>query len=111
MVRYCGYLVRDEWLYQRGVDLGHPRPVTIEDQMDMLLMASEDVMIATNVYRYTKFRRVKTSKGTKFWCIAFASNDPFSERSLPTSAPSEERYKPLKEVLQKKHPPRWYQAS
>ncbi|KAG2342198.1 hypothetical protein BDR05DRAFT_964513 [Suillus weaverae] len=111
MVHYCGYTVRDEWLFQRGVDLGHPRPVTVEDQMDMLLLASEDLMIKTNVYRYTKFRRVKTSKGTKFWCIPFATNDPISEKSLPTIPPPEERYRALKEVLQKKGPPLWYQAS
>ncbi|KAG1872403.1 hypothetical protein DFJ58DRAFT_836959 [Suillus subalutaceus] len=109
MVKYCGYLVPDEWMYQRGVELGYPRPVTVEDKMDMLLLASRDLMTETGVYCYTKFRHVKTAKGTKFWCIAFASNDP-SER-LPTSSPSEERYKALKEVLQRKGPPGWYQAS
>ncbi|KAG2034150.1 hypothetical protein BDR03DRAFT_965596 [Suillus americanus] len=77
--------------------------------MDMFLLASEDVMIATNVYPCTSLRRVKNSKGTKFWCIAFASHDPLLER-LPTSAPPEERYKVLKEMLQKTGP-RWYQAS
>ncbi|KAG2342199.1 hypothetical protein BDR05DRAFT_949167 [Suillus weaverae] len=81
MAKYCGYLVRDKWLFQRGVELGHPRSVTVEDKMDMVLVASTDVMIKTNVYRYTKFRRVKTSKGTGFWCIAFAANDPISESS------------------------------
>ncbi|KAG1839331.1 hypothetical protein DFJ58DRAFT_845752 [Suillus subalutaceus] len=110
MVKYCGYVMRDEWLIQRAVDLGHPRPVTVGDRMDMLLMASDDLRIATNVYPYTKLRRVKNSKGTKFWCIAFAANDPLLER-MPTSAPPEEIYKGLKEVLQKTGPPGWYQAS
>lgn len=50
MVEYCGCLVRDEWVFQRGADLVYPYPVTVEDIMDMLLLASEDVMIATNVY-------------------------------------------------------------
>jgi hypothetical protein len=110
MVKYCGYLVGDEWLIQRVVDLGHPRPVTGDDRIDMILMGAEHVRMSTNVYRYTKFRRVKTSKGTKFWCIAFASDDTLFER-LPTSAPPEERYKALKEALQKTGPPRWYQAA
>jgi hypothetical protein len=73
------------------------RPVTIEDQMDILSLALTDHMTETGVYCYTKFRRVKTSKGTEFQYIAFASNNPLSER-LPNSVPSEERYKTLKEV-------------
>jgi hypothetical protein len=89
---------------QRGIELGYPRPVTLEEKLDMFLMAE------TGVSPDAKFCHVKTAKGTKFWCIAFASNDPISER-LPTSAPSEETYKALKEVLQKKGPPGWYQAS
>ncbi|KAG2037805.1 hypothetical protein BDR03DRAFT_956219 [Suillus americanus] len=56
--------------------------------MDMLLVASTDVMIKTNIYRHTKFCCVQTSEGTRFWCIAFAVNNLISER-LPTSAPSE----------------------
>ncbi|KAG2039222.1 hypothetical protein BDR03DRAFT_952254 [Suillus americanus] len=56
MVKLYGYLVADEWLYQRGVELGHPRPKTV-------------------------------------------------------GAPPEERYKPLKEALQKEGPPRWFRAS
>ncbi|KAG2129091.1 hypothetical protein DEU56DRAFT_758192 [Suillus clintonianus] len=108
MVYYCGYLVRDDWLFQRGVDLGQPLPVTTGDAMDIICLASTDVRTETGVYCYTKFRQVKTAKGTAFWCIAFASNDPCEH--LPTSAPSEEKYKALKEVLQKKGPPRWYRA-
>jgi hypothetical protein len=52
---------------------------------------------------------VTTNKGKHCWCIAFAS-DAFWER-LPTSAPTEEKYKPLKEELNKDFPPRWYLAS
>ncbi|KAG1815007.1 uncharacterized protein BJ212DRAFT_249968 [Suillus subaureus] len=89
MVKYYGYLVADEWLYQRA--------------------ASRDVRTETGVYTYTKFRQVKTLKGKIFWCIAFAASDPWD--GLPTSAPPEERYKPLKEALQKKGPPRWFRAS
>lgn len=82
--------------------------MTIEDQMNILSLASTDLMTETGVHCYTKFRRVKTSKGSEFKCIDFASNDPLSER-LPGSVLSEKRYKTLKEVqLQKKSPPRWY---
>lgn len=45
----CGYMVRDEWLFQRGVELGYPRPVTIEDQMDILSLALTDHMTGTGV--------------------------------------------------------------
>lgn len=110
MVKYCGYTVRNEWMYQRGVDLGFPRPVTAEEKSDMILRISRDLMTETGVSRCTKLRHVKTAKGIGFWCIAFASNDTLSER-LPTTAPSEEKYKALKEMLQKKGPPRWYKAS
>ncbi|KAG2129092.1 hypothetical protein DEU56DRAFT_758193 [Suillus clintonianus] len=109
VVMYCGYLVRDDCLFQRGVDMGHPRPVIVEDRMDIICLASSDLRIKTGVYPYTSFRRVKTAKGNPFWCIAFASNHP--HEGLPTSAPAEEEYKALKEVLQKKGPPGWYQAS
>ncbi|KAG2129094.1 hypothetical protein DEU56DRAFT_497397 [Suillus clintonianus] len=108
MVYYCGYLVRDDWLLQRAVELGRPPPVNTSDEIDVVSVSTGDVRIETGVYCYTKVRQVKTAKGTAFWCIAFASNDP-GER-LPTSAPSEEKYKALKEVLQKKGPPRWYRA-
>ncbi|KAG2342197.1 hypothetical protein BDR05DRAFT_964511 [Suillus weaverae] len=109
MIKYCGYLVRDEWLFQRGVDLGHPCPVTVGDRMDIICLASRSLMTGTGVYCYTKFLHVKTANGTKFWCIAFAANNPYER--LPTSALSEEKYQALKEVLQKKGPPFWYQAS
>ncbi|KAG1772379.1 hypothetical protein EDD22DRAFT_1047076 [Suillus occidentalis] len=55
----------DIW-YERGVELGYPRPVTKEDQMDILSLTLTDLMMETGVYYYTKFRRVKTSKGTEF---------------------------------------------
>ncbi|KAG1720469.1 hypothetical protein EDB19DRAFT_1835957 [Suillus lakei] len=109
MVKYCGYLIRNEWLFQRGVELGYPRPVTVEDEMDIILLAARNLRGHTGVYRYTKLRRVKTPKGIKFWCIAFASNDPHER--LPATAPSEEKYLALKEALQKKGPPQWYQTS
>ncbi|KAG2110416.1 hypothetical protein DEU56DRAFT_920183 [Suillus clintonianus] len=109
MVYYCGYLVRDEWLFQRGAELGCPRPVNALDTMNIILAASSDLRIDTKVYAYTKFRHVKTLKGIPFWCIAFASNDP--SEGLPTSAPAEEEYKALKEALHKKGPPGWYKSS
>ncbi|KAG2129095.1 hypothetical protein DEU56DRAFT_758196 [Suillus clintonianus] len=105
MVYYCGYLVRKDWLFQRAVELGHS-PTT--PTSDIVSLASRDLMVQTGVYFYTRLRQVKTAKGTTFWCIAFASNDPGEQ--LPTNAPSEEKYKALKEVLQKKGPPRWYRA-
>ncbi|KAG1736692.1 uncharacterized protein EDB91DRAFT_1083351 [Suillus paluster] len=71
-VNFCGYLVGEEWLFQRGVDLGHPHPVTVGDVMEITCLASSDVRTATGVYFYTKLRRVKTLKGNSFWCIAFA---------------------------------------
>ncbi|KAG2129096.1 hypothetical protein DEU56DRAFT_902921 [Suillus clintonianus] len=105
MVYYCGYLMRKDWLLQRAADWGEP-PTTAT--IDFIAMASRHVRVQTGVYCYTKFRRVKTVKGTVFWCIAFASNDPGEQ--LPTSAPSEEKYKALKEVLQREGPPLWYRA-
>ncbi|OAX34499.1 hypothetical protein K503DRAFT_859165 [Rhizopogon vinicolor AM-OR11-026] len=58
--------------------------------------------LQTGVYFYTKLRRVKTPKGKYFWCIAFASDDAY--QGLPTSRPLEEKYKALKELLQKRSP-------
>jgi len=89
--------------------MGHPRPTTYDDSIDTILLASRDVRTATGVYTYTKFREVKTLKGKTFWCIAFAASEPW--QGLPTSAPPEERYKPLKEALKKKGPPRWFRGS
>jgi hypothetical protein len=109
MVMYCGYLIRNEFLLQRAIELGHPRPVTGEDQMDLILLAALNLMGHTGVLRCARFRHVKTPKGNKFWCIAFSSNN-FHER-LPATAPSEEKYKALKEELQKKGPPQWYKGS
>jgi hypothetical protein len=74
----------NEWFYQRGVELGYPRPTTYDDSINTIILASGDVRIATGVYTYTKLRQVKTLKGKIFWCIAFASTDPFE--GLPTSA-------------------------
>ncbi|KAG2129540.1 hypothetical protein BD769DRAFT_1667189 [Suillus cothurnatus] len=108
MVKYCGYLVANEWLYQRGVEMGHPRPTTYDDSLDTIILASGDLRAKTGVYTYTKLRRVKTLQGKRYWCIAFAASDPW--QGLPTSAPPEERYKPLKEALQRKGPPLWFQA-
>jgi hypothetical protein len=109
MVKYYGYLVENEWMYQRGVELGYPRPTSYDDALDTIILASGDVRGATGVYPYTKLRRVKTLKGKIFWCIAFASTDPYE--GLPTSAPPEERYKALKEALQKNGPPRWFRGT
>ncbi|KAG1848565.1 hypothetical protein F4604DRAFT_1687684 [Suillus subluteus] len=108
MVKYYGYAVANEWFYQRAVELGHPRPTTYDDSIDTIILASRDVRTETGVYTYTKFRQVKTLKGKLFWCIAFAATDPWE--GLPTSAPPEERYKPLKEALQREGPPRWFRA-
>jgi hypothetical protein len=80
----------------------------MEDKMDLILLAARDLMGCTGVLRSAKLRCVKTSKGHKFWCIAFSSNDPHER--LPPTAPSEEQYMALKEALQKKGPPQWYQA-
>jgi hypothetical protein len=108
MVKYCGYLVQNELLLQRAVGLGHPRPMAVKDQTELILLAARDLMGDTGVLRCAKLRRVKTPKGIKFWCIAFSSNDPHER--LPATAPSEEKYKALKETLQKKGPPQWYQT-
>ncbi|KAG2071385.1 hypothetical protein BDR04DRAFT_1142320 [Suillus decipiens] len=107
MIAYCGYLVSDEWLYQRGVELGHPRPKTFSSAI--IILAARDVMSKTGVLPYTTLIEVQTNKGKLSWCIAFASTDP--REGLSTSAPSEERYKRLKEALQKDGPPRWYRRA
>ncbi|KAG2361701.1 hypothetical protein BDR07DRAFT_1408910 [Suillus spraguei] len=52
MVSYCGCLMRDEWLFQRCVELGYPYPVTAEDMMDMIIALSTHVMIKARVYHY-----------------------------------------------------------
>jgi len=109
MVKYCGYLVGEDWLLQRGLELGIEPPETRDDQVETILLASRNARLVTGVYTYTNFRHVKTAKGKFFWCIAFASNDP--HEGLPTSCPPEEKYKALQELLQKKVPPRWFQGS
>jgi hypothetical protein len=108
MVKYCGYLVRDDLMLQRALELGLEPPEDADDRTDMILLAARNLMGNTGVLRSAKLRRVKTPKGTKFWCIAFSSNDP-NER-LPATAPLEEKYKALKEALQKTFPPQWYRA-
>ncbi|KAG2358582.1 hypothetical protein BDR07DRAFT_1417263 [Suillus spraguei] len=107
MIKFCGYLVSDEWLYQRGVELGYPHPNTYSSEI--ILPASRHVRLNTGIYYCTRFRQVQTKKGGHSWCIAFASNDPYE--GLPTSAPSEEKYTCLKEALQKNGPPRWYRQA
>lgn len=108
MFKYCGYLVRNELLLQRAIEMGHAPPETTEDQRGNILQGALDIMGHAAVLRSARFRRVKTPKGHKFWCIAFSSNDPCDR--LPATAPSEEEYKALKELLQKKFPPQWYKS-
>lgn len=108
MVKYCGYLVGEGWLYKPAVALGYPYPKTTDEANDMILLASRDVMGEAGVYSYTRLRRVKTPQGKSFWCIAFASTDP--REQLSASAPPEEQYKALKDILEKKSAPRWYEA-
>lgn len=50
-------------MFQRGVELSHPRPVIVEDQIDVLSLASGDLIREIGGYCYTKLRQVKTSKG------------------------------------------------
>jgi hypothetical protein len=73
--------------------------------------ASRDVRLQTGVLAYTRLRRVKTLEGKSFWCIALASNDPHDSNGLPLSRPPEEKYKALKELLQKKVEPLWFRAT
>jgi hypothetical protein len=61
----------------------HEASKTQRDALDIMLDASTDLRLQTGVYFYTKLRRVKTPKGKYFWCIAFASDDPY--QGLPTS--------------------------
>ncbi|KAJ8588099.1 hypothetical protein M405DRAFT_820311 [Rhizopogon salebrosus TDB-379] len=109
MTKYCGYLLREDWLLQRGVELGLEAPKTQRDALDIMLEASRNVRWQTGVYCDTKLRRVKTLQGKFSWCIAFASNDPY--QGLPTSRPPEEKYIALKELLRKEVPPLWFRAS
>lgn len=112
MVKYCGYLLGEDWLLQRAITkLGYEQPKTYKDALDLMMEASRDVRLQTGVYSYTTLRRVKTLEGKKFWCIAFACNDPCQSKGLPTSGPPEEKYKALKELLQKQVEPRWFRAA
>ncbi|OAX36690.1 hypothetical protein K503DRAFT_282532 [Rhizopogon vinicolor AM-OR11-026] len=90
MVKYCGYLVGEDWLLQRGLDLGIESPETREDEIETILMASRNAGLVTDVYTYTSFRQVKTPNGKIFWCIAFASDDACDSKGLPSSRPPEE---------------------
>jgi len=112
MVKYCGYLLGDDWLLQRATTkLGYEEPKTYQDALDLMMEASRDARLETGVYTYTSLRRVKTLEGKKFWCIAFACNDPCQSKGLPTARPPEEKYKALKELLQKQVEPRWFRAA
>lgn len=42
-VTFYGYLLGKERLYWQGVDLGHPRPTTVENSMEIISLASRDV--------------------------------------------------------------------
>ncbi|OJA19830.1 hypothetical protein AZE42_12268 [Rhizopogon vesiculosus] len=110
MVKYCGYLVGEDWLLQRSLDLGIEPSETREDEIETILMASRNVRLVTGVYTYTSFRQVKTPNGKVFWCIAFASDDACDSKGLPSSRPPEEKYKKLRDLLKKDGPPRWFQA-
>ncbi|KAG1809793.1 uncharacterized protein HD556DRAFT_1302222 [Suillus plorans] len=111
MVKYYGYVVSDSWLHQRALDIGYPPAKTSEESRDIIRLASRDVMGATGVLLYTRFRRVKTPKGRSFWCIALACDDPCTAgEHLPVSAPPEATYKALKEALGRDGPPHWYRA-
>jgi len=109
MVRYCGYLLGEDWLLQRALEMGVEPPKTRDEHLQAILLASRDARLVTRVCSYTRLRHVKTSKGKLFWSIAFASDDP--HEGLPTSSPPEEKYKALQELLQKKGPPGWYRGS
>src|ERR1700709_2187169 len=109
MVKHGGYLVGDDWLFQRGAELGYKPPETRGDEITIMLSASRDLRLRAGVYWYTKLRRVVTLQGKHFWCIVFASNDPCEH--LPKSRPSEEKYKVLKELQEKQGPPLWFRAS
>ncbi|KAG2074384.1 hypothetical protein BDR04DRAFT_1093050 [Suillus decipiens] len=109
MGKFYGYLLGEEWLFQRGIELGYPRPTTPNDVMQIFALASRDVRTETGVYTYTKLRRVKTLQGKRYWCIAFAATDPWER--LPTTPPPEEKYIALKEALKKDGPPRWFRGT
>jgi hypothetical protein len=109
MVKYCAYLLGEDWLLQRGLELGLEPPKTRGDQVQTILLASREARMDSGVYTYTKFQQVKTPQGKVYWCIAFASNDPYE--GLPTTRPPEEKYKALQELLQRNGPPRWFRGS
>jgi len=110
MAKFCGYLLGEDWLLQRALEMGVEPPKTRGEHLQAILLAPRDARLMTRVYPYMRLRHVKTNKRTKpFWCIAFASDDPHD--GLPTSAPPEEKYKALQDLLQKKGPPGWYRGS
>jgi len=109
MVKYCGYLLGEDWLVQRAREIGLEIPETGGDYLQIISLAARDARQATGVFPCTRFRHVKTGRGKFFWCIAFASDDP--HEGLATSTPPEAKYKALQELLQKKGPPRWYWGS
>jgi hypothetical protein len=109
MAKYCGYLLGEDWLIQRALEIGIEPSEVEDDYYQTIALASRNARHVTGVYAYTRFRRIKTSKGKLFWCIAFASDDP--REGIATSTPPEEKYKALQELLQRKGPPRWYRGS
>ncbi|OJA21433.1 hypothetical protein AZE42_10473 [Rhizopogon vesiculosus] len=67
LVKYCGYLIGEDRLLQRGLEMGIKSPETREHEIGTILMASRKARL-TNTYRH--FRQVETPKGKVFWCIA-----------------------------------------
>ncbi|KAG2113804.1 uncharacterized protein F5147DRAFT_759051 [Suillus discolor] len=59
MVKYYGYV--------RALDVGYPPAKTPEESRGIISLASRNVMAATGVISYARFRRVKTPKGKSFW--------------------------------------------
>jgi hypothetical protein len=109
MAKYCGYLLGEDWLLQRALEIGIEPSEVEDDYYQTIVLASRNARHVTGIYAYTRFRRIKTSKGKLFWCIAFASDDP--REGIATSTPPEEKYKALQELLRRKGPPRWYRGS
>ncbi|KAG1894057.1 uncharacterized protein F5891DRAFT_1176190 [Suillus fuscotomentosus] len=107
MVKFYGYLAGDDWLLQHAItSMGYDHPQTTQDARELIHLALRDVREVAGVHGYTRLRRVTTTKGRSFWCIAFAANDPYE--GLPTHMPPEARYLALKALLQKDGPPHWY---
>ncbi|KAG2072214.1 hypothetical protein BDR04DRAFT_1096768 [Suillus decipiens] len=63
--------------------MGHPPAKTPEDSRDILSLVSRNVMATSGVLSYARVRRMKTSKGKRFWCIALACDDPSAAGEYP----------------------------